>query len=213
VVFMDDFAVAALKWDSVVVGTGTIARDTADAFEGDAALKVATTSGANDETKAFRTVGQSFYKRGPLGLEMWLNPKSISVGSDVQLGFQWYDGANAHSAVLRCLTGAVNPGWHVKENGDWQKFSDVPTLTRLRSYHYHHVKMVADLVANKYCWAFIDGLFFDLGGHAIDVSSSVLTDALEFFMSNRNNGVATAQSCWWANIIATCFEPSQLGAF
>jgi hypothetical protein len=213
VIFMDDFKSATLKWTTVINGAGTVTRDTSDVFDGPASLKITTGDQATNYTEAARFVGRDFYKLSPLGLEFWVNPKSISVGSDIQCGFEWYDGSQAHSAYLRYLNDAVTPAWYVREIPTWRQFATSPRMPQGKNMHYHHVKFVADLVKEKYCWALIDDVLFDLSGWTTHRWSTGVSYSLEFFVWNRNNGFASAQSCWWANIVVTCLEPAQLGAF
>jgi len=202
VVFQDDFEAEVLKWDAVISGTGTIARNTTHAFDGGASLKITTSAGENDYTEAVRFVGLDFYKKSPLGLEAWWCAATMADGQDMQMGFEWGDGVKIYSAYLRYERGT---GWQVKDRTNWRTFSTTPIIRHGSYYEYNYIKLIADLVKERYIKAIINGVEFDISMYTTHAWYAN-RPTVEFFVWNRNNGIASTQEHYWDNIIATCEE-------
>jgi len=212
VLFYDDLSAGSLKWGPVYVGTGTLSRVTTDLFDSSGSMQLMVTAGANDSTEARRFLGENLYKLSPLGLEFWFNLNAMATDQIFEFGFERADGsATIYSAYLRYLNSAT-PVWQVDTPAGWVTFANVPICPQGKTFHYQHAKMVADLVTRKYCWAELDGIIYDLSAYSTITWAAVRRD-LELFLWLQNSGVATAQTAWFSDIIGTCFEPSQMGAF
>jgi hypothetical protein len=202
-IFKETFEDTLLKMVAVTAGGGAIARDTTDAFNGGASLKITTDADGAAYAEAARFVGTDWYKRPALGWDVWWNPRTMADAQDMQMGFEWYDGTNAHSAYLRYLKGT---GWQVRQVAAWVTFSAVPVPAQGRAFHWINVKLIADLLNSKYVAAIIDGQYYDLRTYTTHLWLSGVSKCVEFFVWNRNSTIATAQAHWWDDLTATCDE-------
>lgn len=201
IVALDNFEGTVLKWNTPVIGVGTVALDATVMKSGSQAVKLHTDV-AGDATS---DLVKYFTALGVMRLGAEISFSDLTDGSDIFFGLSYWNGTSGYRAQLWFQHSSANLYAEGPVSGVWTLVANVG-LIRTGETLWYPMKLVVDFVNHFYLRVLFSGAEYPIPTLALPTYGSV-GGVYILSLFRLQNVVATNHNVWVDDFILTQNEP------